>query len=220
MFSIAIDGPVAVGKTVVGKILAKKLGFYYLDTGLMYRAVTYALLTNDISMEDESSVFEFVKDLDISVEFLEEDQKVIVSGEDISKSLRIKLVEEHVSFVSSLSHVRSKLVQLQREIAENNSIVMVGRDIGTVVLPKANVKVFLTASEFVRASRRYDERKQTQQIVDFDEVLAGIQSRDLKDSTRDVSPLKKSSDEISVGSLFLRIPRIPAFSTATGKGDR
>ena len=196
LFSIAIDGPVAVGKTVVGKKLAKTLRFIYLDTGLMYRAVTYALLSNDIDMQKESDIIEFVENLDIAVEFSWDDQKVFVLGEDVSKFLRIRLVEDYVSFVSSINLVRSKLVHLQREIANNNSIVMVGRDIGTIVLPNADLKIFLTATEIVRASRRFSERRQTQEKIDFDTVLEGIKNRDFRDSTRDVSPLKKSPDSI------------------------
>ena len=196
LFSIAIDGPVAVGKTVVAKVLAKKLGFIYLDTGLMYRAVTYTVLQHNLDFRKESQIIDLIGKLRIWVESSEDVQKVIVSGEDVSNFLRLKSVEENVSYISSIRQVRSILVELQREIARNNSIVMIGRDIGTVVLPKADLKIFLTAPVRVRAARRFKETEHSQDKIDFENILDDIQKRDLNDSTRLQSPLKKAVNAI------------------------
>ncbi|AAM24572.1 Cytidylate kinase [Caldanaerobacter subterraneus subsp. tengcongensis MB4] len=182
---IAIDGPAGAGKSTVAKKLAKLLGFTYIDTGAMYRAITLKVLRENISLEDEERIVEVARKSDISLD----GERVFLDGEDVSEEIRKPIISQKVSVVSQIPEVREILVKKQRKIAEGKNVVMDGRDIGTVVLPDAQFKFFLTASLEERARRRYEELKNKGTEVKYEEVLEEIKKRDSLDSGRKTSPL-------------------------------
>ncbi|HBT48756.1 MAG: Cytidylate kinase [Caldanaerobacter subterraneus] len=182
---IAIDGPAGAGKSTAAKKLAKLLGFTYIDTGAMYRAITLKVLRENISLEDEERIVEVARKSDISLD----GERVFLDGEDVSEEIRKPIISEKVSVVSQIPEVREILVKKQRKIAEGKNVVMDGRDIGTVVLPDAQFKFFLTASLEERARRRYEELKNKGTEVKYEEVLEEIKKRDSLDSGRKTSPL-------------------------------
>ena len=194
--TIAIDGPVASGKTSAGRMLAAKLGYRFLDTGLMYRALTWAAVHNNIDPTDIDTVVRLAQDPRIiKMHFDDGGEASVYLGDwDATPYLRDPDVERHVSQVSRIAGVRRELVRQQRVIARGGPIVMAGRDIGTVVLTEADLKIFLTASAEVRARRRSEEQTAMGQEVSFEEVLAEIEARDLMDSQRKVGPLKPAED--------------------------
>lgn len=193
--TIAIDGPVASGKTSAGRMLAGKLGYRFLDTGLMYRALTWAAVHNNIDPMDVDTVVRLAQEPIINVHFDDSRVASVYLGDwDATPYLRDPDVERHVSHVSRLAAVRKELVRQQRIIAGSGSIVMAGRDIGTVVLTNADLKIFLTASAEVRARRRSEEQSAMGQEASFEEVLAEVQERDFLDSQRRVGPLKPAED--------------------------
>ena len=197
---IAIDGPAGSGKSTTSKLVAKKLGIAHLDTGSMYRAVTAYFIDNNYSIEnaDIDAIMKFI-DIEISNEV------VFLNGEDVTNKLRDQKVSSLVSDISSLQKVRSKMVELQRKISLNKSIVIDGRDIGTVVFPGAEFKFFITASIKARASRRFDELKTLNPDITLDGILKQIERRDHYDSTRANSPLKKALDAIIIDTTRLSI---------------
>lgn len=182
---IAIDGPAGAGKSTVAKKLAKLLGFTYIDTGAMYRAITLKVLRENISLKDEERIVEVARKSDISLD----GERVFLDGEDVSEEIRKPIISQKVSVVSQIPEVREILVKKQRKIAEGKNVVMDGRDIGTVVLPDAQFKFFLTASLEERARRRYEELKNKGTEVKYEEVLEEIKKRDSLDSGRKTSPL-------------------------------
>jgi cytidylate kinase len=199
--AIAIDGPAASGKTTVGKMLAVRLGYLFLDTGFMYRAVTLAALENDVAVNEESAVYNLLLTLDIDVEAadLEADGRLytaLLNGQDVTWNIRTAEVDKNVSQVSKYQSVRGNLVQRQRAIAERGNVVMVGRDIGTVVLPDAPLKLYIIASPAERARRRWQEKKDRGQEPDYDQILADIIRRDDIDSSRRHSPMRPADDAI------------------------
>ena len=191
--TIAIDGPVASGKTAVGGLLALRLAYRFIDTGLMYRAVTWAALRDGVSPEDEAGVTGLAHRIQIEVASGDAPggSRIVVDGREVAGELRTTDVDGWVSLVSSYGGVRRALVARQRELASEGRIVMVGRDIGTVVLPDADLKIFLTASQEERAGRRYREMKERGQSPEFDQVLENLLARDEMDSTRTDSPLRQ-----------------------------
>ncbi len=191
--ALAIDGPAGAGKSTIAKLLAKKLNYTYIDTGAMYRATTYKALNLGIDLSDPDS-FTFLDD----TEFIFVDGELFMDGKNMTKLNRTKEVSDNVSLVASHIPVRNQLVSLQQEIAENNHVVMDGRDIGTVVLTHAQLKVFLTASVKVRAQRRYDEIKRTGRKITIEDIEQEIIKRDAYDSTRLYNPLKKAEDAIEI----------------------
>ena len=191
--ALAIDGPAGAGKSTIAKLLAKKLNYTYIDTGAMYRATTYKALNLGIDLSDPDS-FTFLDD----TEFIFVDGELFMDGKNMTKLNRTKEVSDNVSLVASHIPVRNQLVSLQQEIAENNHVVMDGRDIGTVVLTHAQLKVFLTASVKVRAQRRYDEIKRTGRKITIEDIEQEIIKRDEYDSTRLYNPLKKAEDAIEI----------------------
>ena len=197
---IAIDGPAGSGKSTTSKLVAKKLGIAHLDTGSMYRAVTAYFIDNNYSIKnaDIDAIMKFI-DIEISNEV------VFLNGEDVTNKLRDQKVSSLVSDISSLQKVRSKMVELQRKISLNKSIVIDGRDIGTVVFPGAEFKFFITASIEARASRRFDELKTLNPDITLDGILKQIERRDHYDSTRANSPLKKALDAIIIDTTRLSI---------------
>lgn len=190
--TIAIDGPVASGKTAVGGLLALKLAYRFIDTGVMYRAVTWAALRDGTSPEDEAAVTALAHRMQMEVAYSDtlSGPRILVDGRDVTSELRSREVDGWVSLVSSYSGVRQALVARQRALAGEGGIVMVGRDIGTVVLPDADLKVFLTASREERAMRRYREMKEREQSPSLEQVMENLLARDEMDSTRADSPLR------------------------------
>ena len=200
-FNIAIDGPSGAGKSTIAKALSKKLGILYLDTGALYRAVGLKAY-RDGWQEDDAAVSELLKNVRIEVGYDEATgtQRVYLDGEDVSEEIRRDFVSGYGSRFSALPSVRAALLELQRETAAKHSSVLDGRDIGTCVLPDAEYKIFLTASVDIRAARRYNELREKGQDADYETVKADIAARDLRDSTRAVSPLRKAEDAVEIDS--------------------
>ncbi len=195
MFKVAIDGPSGAGKSTIAKAVAKKLGFIYIDTGAMYRAAALACLNHGINIkENPKSSIEIVNNISIDIDYIDGVQKIFLNGVDVSEKIRTPEVSMGASSVSAIGEVRQKLVALQRELSGTKNVIMDGRDIGTHVLPDAQVKIFLTASPEVRANRRYKELLDRGMDVELDSVLSDIKLRDHQDSTRAVSPLKQADD--------------------------
>ena len=206
---VAIDGPASSGKSTVAKIIAKQFGYVYFDTGAMYRSVTWAALENGIDVSDTKRVIDLARRIKITFEPGQPDQRVFVDGHEVTKDIRTEKIAANVSAVAAIPEVRAQMVEQQRQIAQAGGIVMDGRDIGTTVLPDAQVKVFLVASAHERARRRYEENLQkglaTQSL---DELEAAIKLRDQKDSTRKVSPLTQAKDAILIDTTSLTIDQV------------
>ena len=199
MFKIAIDGPSGAGKSTISKVIAKKLGFIYIDTGAMYRAAALGCVRQGVDVKSEpKKATEIVKKLDIDLEMGDDGTIVYLNGEDVSGKIRTPEISLAASAVSAIGDVRVVLVEKQREMGSRKSVIMDGRDIGTHVLPDADVKIFLTASSSARAKRRYDELLAKGENVTFSEVLEDMELRDKNDSTRAVSPLKPADDAVMV----------------------
>lgn len=208
---IAIDGPVAVGKSTVGKLVAKKFGVPFLDTGLMYRALTWKVLEKDIDPSDEEGIGKLIKEIEIKVEFSTQNTslKLIIDGKELDKELRSPEVEKTVSLVSKLSIVREFMVHEQQKVASYlPNLVMAGRDIGTVVLPEAKHKYFLIASSDVRAERRLKELKEKGEHIDYSSLLQQIKRRDEIDTRRSISPLKAARDAIIINTDNLSVEQV------------
>ena len=201
---IAIDGPVASGKTVVGRELARRLGFRYLDTGLMYRAITWLALHCATPIGDAAKLGDLARSHEIRL-YGQDSEKVLVGGHELGRELRDALVENNVSLVARVPEVRRALVEQQRRMAREGMIVMAGRDIGTVVLPDADLKVFLSASPEERARRRWQDLLDQGQDVNFQQVLQDTQARDEIDSSRADSPLRPAHDALTLNTGLLSI---------------
>ncbi|MDE5996429.1 MAG: (d)CMP kinase, partial [Eubacterium sp.] len=196
MINVAIDGPAGAGKSTIAKAAAKKLGFIYVDTGALYRTIALNAVRND-ALSDEDKLIEMLKSTDVSLDFDENGtQCVILNGEDVSSLIRTPEISMGASKVSSVPAVRAFLLDLQRNIAKNNNVIMDGRDIGSVVLPNADVKIFLFASPECRAERRYKELIEKGESVTFEEVLADVNKRDYQDSHREIAPMKPCEDSV------------------------
>lgn len=200
--SIAIDGPAAAGKSTVAKIVAKKLGYVYIDTGAMYRAFTYAVIKAGLDPKNEEQACSLVGKVSIE---LTEDGCVLCNGEDVSKPIRENEVSSNVSYIASYKTIRLELIKLQRELASHQNVVMDGRDIGSYVLPDAQVKVFQVASVETRAKRRYDENLAKGIQTSLEEVAENVRQRDYIDSHRDFDPLVKDKDAIELDTSNLNI---------------
>lgn len=202
---IAIDGPAGSGKSTSAKLIAKKLGYVYIDTGAMYRAITYLAL-EQAAINDESRIIELARNCKIDLEYKDGEVIVLLNGKNISKEIRSAEVNSHVSDVSKISEVRKVLVEKQREMgAKGKGVVMEGRDIGTVVFPNADVKIFLTAALDIRANRRTKEYNENGSKVLMDDVKNNLSSRDKIDSSRNDSPLTKASDAVVVDTTNVTI---------------
>ena len=204
---IAIDGPAGAGKSTVAKIVAEKLGYTYIDTGAMYRGVAWKTLQQSKEASD-ADILQAVHDIDVRLACTEGGTRVTVDGTDVTHEIRTPEVTHIVSRVAALGPVREKMVELQRAMAADGAVVMDGRDIGTNVLPHADVKVFLTASVEERARRRYDEMKEKGYTVDFDELKQEIAARDKQDSERAISPLRQADDAVLLDSTTLSIDEV------------
>ena len=206
---IAIDGPAGAGKSTVAKIVAEKLGYTYIDTGAMYRGVAWKTLRDDKDAPDEA-ILRAVHDIDVRLACTENGTRVTVDGTDVTQEIRTPEVTHIVSHVAALGPVREKMVELQRVMAVDGAVVMDGRDIGTNVLPNADVKIFLTASVEERARRRCDEMKEKGYAVDFEELKKEIADRDKQDSERAISPLRQAEDAVLLDSTALSIDEVVA----------
>ena len=205
-YSIAIDGPAGAGKSTIARRLAKDLGFYYVDTGAIYRTVAYFMDLLGISPKDVDGVERYIDELTISIEYDDEGvQHMIMNGMDVTDDIRTQEISQKASLVSAHSVVRDVLLDMQRDVAKKHNVIMDGRDIGTVVLPKANVKIFLTADPEVRAKRRCDELIAKGQKANLPQILKEIQQRDYQDTNRPIAPLKQAKDAVKVDTSNLDI---------------
>ncbi|HEL1959624.1 (d)CMP kinase [Streptococcus suis] len=215
---IAIDGPASSGKSTVAKIIAKNFGYTYLDTGAMYRSATYLALTNSIEVTDQNRIVALLAQYPIRFGRDENGQQLVFVGdEDVTLPIRDNQVTNNVSAVAALPLVREELVRLQQEIAQAGGIVMDGRDIGTVVLPQAELKIFLIASVEERAMRRFKENTERGIETDLEILKEEIAARDLKDSTREVSPLKAADDAITFDTTGVSIEGVVKFISEKAK---
>jgi len=197
-YTIAVDGPVGAGKSTLARLVAKKLNIVYVDTGAMYRAVGLHMLRNGVDLADRTGVLALLPEVELDVKIVDGVQQIFLNGEDVSGLIRTPEISMAASNVSKIAEVREKLVDLQRKLAQRVSVIMDGRDIGTVVLPNASTKIYLTASIDVRATRRYKELIAKGQDVSYDDVKADIIKRDDNDMNRDVSPLRPADDSVTL----------------------
>lgn len=203
--TIAIDGPAGAGKSSVAKEVAKKIGSLYIDTGAMYRAIGVTVLNKGIDLKDKDKVVLALNNINLEVELMEDGQHIFINGEDVNGKIRTPEASMAASAVAVIPEVRIKLVEIQRSIAETNSIVMDGRDIGTYVLPDADIKLFLTASVEERAQRRYRELIEKGEQCTLDEVITDMKQRDKQDTEREFAPLRQAADSILVDTTGLSL---------------
>ena len=221
MIKIAIDGPGGAGKSTVAKAVAAKLGIVYVDTGALYRTIGLFVRQKNIDPKDRAAVIEALPEISIEIKYEDGKQRVYLNGTDHGDAIRTPEMSMYASAVSAIPEVRAFLLDTQRDIAKKNSVIMDGRDIGTVILPDAEVKIFLTASEGCRAKRRYDELIARGQSVRFEDVLAEMNQRDTQDSTRDVAPTAAADDATlldNTGMTFEEtVDAVIALARKTGK---
>lgn len=203
MISIAIDGPSGAGKSSISKSVADKLGFIHVDTGALYRSLAYTVLKKGISADDEISLKNLLKTTKVTIEYVDGVQKVFVNAEDVSDKIRSEEVSMMSSNISKKPIIREFLLDLQRQLAQENNVIMDGRDIGTVVLPNADVKIFLTASPEKRAERRFKQILEKGEKKEYNSILKDIIQRDYQDSHREIAPLKPAEDSVFVDTSDL-----------------
>jgi len=210
-YAIAIDGPAGAGKSTIAKRLAKELGYHYVDTGAIYRTVAYFMDLLGVSPKDSDGVERYIDELTVGIEYDEEGkQHMLMNGMDVTDEIRTQDISQKASLVSAQPVVREVLLDMQRDVAKAHNVIMDGRDIGTVVLPKADVKIFLTASPEVRAKRRCDELLAKGQKVNYEQVLKDIIQRDYQDTHREIAPLKLARDSVKVDTSELDIDGVIA----------
>ncbi len=207
-YSIAIDGPAGAGKSTIAKALAEKLGYIYVDTGAMYRAMGLYFLRLGIAGEDQAAISEFCKNVRVEIVYQEGIQQVFLNGENVTAFLREETVGRMASSISVYPEVRLKLVELQREIAEKENVIMDGRDIGTYVLPNADLKIYLTASAEARANRRYQELKEKGIESQFEVIKQDMEERDARDKNREFAPLRQAEDAVLVDTSDMTVEEV------------
>ena len=221
MNSIAIDGPAGAGKSSIAKALSKRLGYIYIDTGAMYRAVALFFLENNVADGTDSRIESLLDKLEISIKYEDGAQKVILNGEDVTGKLRLEEIGKLASKFSAIGSVREKLVALQRKLAQKENVVMDGRDIGTVVLPNADLKIYLSASSKVRAKRRYRELLEKGQTdLDINDIEDEIIKRDEADMNREISPLKQADDAYYLDSSDMTLEEVVSKILSMVKEER
>ena len=206
--NVAIDGPAGAGKSTIAKQIARRLGYIYVDTGAMYRAMAYYLIQNQVDAADQEAIAAACQHADISICYQDGEQVVLLNGENVNAYLRTEAVGNMASVSSVVPEVRKKLVELQQKLARETDVVMDGRDIGTVVLPDADVKVYLTASVETRAKRRFLELQEKGEPADLAKIAADIEDRDYRDMHRDISPLRQAEDATLVDSSDMTINQV------------
>lgn len=216
-FNIAIDGPAGAGKSTIAKRAAKELGFIYVDTGAMYRAMGLHILRNRIPKDDEQAVGQACMDVKVSIAYENGEQQVYLNGENVSGEIRTEEVGNVTSVISAYPKVRKKLLHLQQDLAEKEDVIMDGRDIGTCVLPSAPLKLYLTASVRTRAERRYQELTQKGVFCELEEICKDIAARDERDMNREASPLRQASDAILLESSELGIEEVTSLVVGYAK---
>ena len=207
-YAIAIDGPSGAGKSTIAKRVAKELSFIYVDTGAMYRAMALYLLRREVNKDDTEQIGNICQDAEISIEYQNGEQIVLLNDENVNSYLRTEEVGNMASVSSAVPRVREKLLSLQRKLARDMSVVMDGRDIGTTILPDADVKIYLTASSLTRAKRRYLELQEKGTVCNLDEIQKDIEERDQRDMNREISPLRQAEDAVLVDSSDLTIQQV------------
>ncbi|MCI9286830.1 MAG: (d)CMP kinase [Clostridia bacterium] len=207
-FIVAIDGPAGVGKGTIANLVAEKFGFLNVDTGAMYRSVTLAMLRQNIGIEEEEKIEKLLSEITIELKEENGEEVVLLNGEDVSEAIRTKEVNAFISGVSALRIVRNKMLEIQRKIAQGQEVVMEGRDIGSTVFPNADVKIYLDATVEERANRRLRQNKEKGIEMSYEEVLESVKKRDLIDSTREVSPLRKADDAILIDCTELSLEQL------------
>ena len=208
IYNIAIDGPAGAGKSTIARRVAKELSFIYVDTGAMYRAMALYLLRRKVNRDDTEQIGNICQDAEISIEYKNGEQIVLLNGENVNSYLRTEEVGNMASVSSAVPRVREKLLSLQRKLAKDMSVVMDGRDIGTTILPDADVKIYLTASSLTRAKRRYLELQEKGTVCNLDDIQKDIEERDQRDMSREISPLRQAEDAVLVDSSNLTIQQV------------
>ena len=208
IYNIAIDGPAGAGKSTIARRVAKELSFIYVDTGAMYRAMALYLLRREVNKDDTEQIGNICQDAEISIEYQNGEQTVLLNDENVNSYLRTEEVGNMASVSSAVPRVREKLLSLQRKLARDMSVVMDGRDIGTTILPDADVKIYLTASSLTRAKRRYLELQEKGTVCNLDEIQKDIEERDQRDMNREISPLRQAEDAVIVDSSDLTIQQV------------
>lgn len=207
-YNVAIDGPAGAGKSTIAKLVAKEKGYIYVDTGAMYRGLAIHFLDKGIQPQETEKVIEACKDAEVTIAYEDAVQHVYLNGKDISSRLRNEEVGNMASVTSAIPEVRKKLLELQQNLAKTQNVIMDGRDIGTCVLPHADVKVYLTASVETRAKRRYQELQEKGEDCNLEEIAHDIEERDRRDMTREIAPLKQAEDAVLVGSSDMTIAEV------------
>ena len=207
-YNVAIDGPAGAGKSTIAKLVAKEKGYIYVDTGAMYRGLAIHFLDKGIQPQETEKVIEACKDAEVTIAYEDAVQHVYLNGKDISSRLRNEEVGNMASVTSAIPEVRKKLLELQQNLAKTQNVIMDGRDIGTCVLPHADVKVYLTASVETRAKRRYQELQEKGEDCNLEEIAHDIEDRDRRDMTREIAPLKQAEDAVLVDSSDMTIAEV------------
>ena len=207
-YNVAIDGPAGAGKSTIAKLVAKEKGYIYVDTGAMYRGLAIHFLDKGIQPQETEKVIEACKDAEVTISYEDAVQHVYLNGKDISSRLRNEEVGNMASVTSAIPEVRKKLLELQQNLAKTQNVIMDGRDIGTCVLPHADVKVYLTASVETRAKRRYQELQEKGEDCNLEEIAHDIEERDRRDMTREIAPLKQAEDAVLVDSSDMTITEV------------
>lgn len=207
-YNVAVDGPAGAGKSTIAKLVAKEMGYIYVDTGAMYRGLAIHFLKKGVDPEEKEAVVEACRDAEVTIGYEDGVQQIYLNGENVTGMLRTEGVGNMASRTSAIPEVREKLLELQRSLASEKDVIMDGRDIGTNILPDADVKIYLTASVETRAKRRYDELKEKGESCDLEEIARDIKARDERDMTRDIAPLKKAEDAVLVDSSDMTIEEV------------